>query len=84
MSETITTDMIKSISLFEKLEDSDIEKLVQVVQKGSIPSGTEFFKEGDIGDAFYVLTKGEDFDRALIELSRSGYLIEEHGNENVS
>ena len=59
MSETITTDMIKSISLFEKLEDSDIEKLVQVVQKGSIPSGTEFFKEGDIGDAFYVLTKGE-------------------------
>ena len=28
----------------------------------------------------YVLTKGEDFDRALIELSRSGYLIEEHGN----
>ena len=59
MSDTITTDMIKSISLFEKLEDSDIEKLVSVVQKGSIPSGTEFFKEGDIGDAFYVLTKGE-------------------------
>ena len=59
MSDTITTDMIKNISLFEKLEDSDIEKLVSVVQKGSIPSGTEFFKEGDIGDAFYVLTSGE-------------------------
>ena len=59
MSDTITTDMIKKISLFEKLEDSDLEKLAQVVQKGSIPSGTEFFKEGDIGDAFYVLTDGE-------------------------
>lgn len=59
MSDSITADMIKSISLFEKLEDSDIEKLVSVVQKGSIPSGTEFFKEGDIGDAFYVLTSGE-------------------------
>ena len=59
MSDTISTEMIKNISLFEKLEDSDIEKLVSVVQKGSIPSGTEFFKEGDIGDAFYVLTNGE-------------------------
>ena len=59
MSDTISTELIKNISLFEKLEDSDIEKLVSVVQKGSIPSGTEFFKEGDIGDAFYVLTNGE-------------------------
>ncbi len=59
MSDTITTDVIKSISLFEKLEDSDLEKLVSVVQKGSIPAGTEFFKEGDVGDAFYVLTNGE-------------------------
>ena len=59
MSDTITTEMIKNISLFEKLEDSDLEKLISVVQKGSIPSGTEFFKEGDIGDAFYVLTDGE-------------------------
>ena len=34
MSDTITTEMIKNISLFEKLEDSDLEKLISVVQKG--------------------------------------------------
>ena len=55
----ITIDMLKNVSLFNGLEDADIEKIVQVVQKGSIPANTEFFKEGDMGDAFYVLTTGE-------------------------
>ena len=55
----ITIDMLKSVSLFNGLEDADIEKIIQVVQKGSIPANTEFFKEGDMGDAFYVLTNGE-------------------------
>ena len=55
----ITVDMLKNISLFNGLEESDVEKIAQVVQTGSIPANTEFFKEGDIGDAFYVLTKGE-------------------------
>ena len=55
----INLDMLKSVSLFNGLEDSDIEKIALVVQTGKIPANTEFFKEGDIGDAFYVLTKGE-------------------------
>ena len=55
----VNIDMIKSVSLFNGLEDSDIEKIVSVVQTGKIPANTEFFKEGDIGDAFYVLTNGE-------------------------
>ncbi len=55
----LTIDMLKEVSLFNGLEESDIEKIAQVVQNGSIPANTEFFKEGDIGDAFYVLTKGE-------------------------
>ena len=59
MSDNVTIDMLKNVSLFDKLEDSDIEKIAQVVQNGAIPSDTEFFKEGDIGDAFYVLVKGE-------------------------
>lgn len=59
MSDEITVDLLKNVSLFNKLEDSDIEKITKVVQKGTIPAGTEFFKEGDMGDAFYVLTQGE-------------------------
>ena len=55
----VTLDMLKSVSLFNGLEDSDVEKIAQVVQTGKIPANTEFFKEGDIGDAFYVLTNGE-------------------------
>ncbi len=55
----ISLDLLKNVSLFNGLEDADIEKIIQVVQKGSIPANTEFFKEGDMGDAFYVLTNGE-------------------------
>lgn len=52
-------ELLKKISLFNGLEGSDIEKIAQVVETGTIPAGTEFFKEGDPGDAFYILNKGE-------------------------
>ena len=52
-------ELLKKISLFNGLEESDIEKIAQVVETGTVPAGTEFFKEGDIGDAFYVLNKGD-------------------------
>ena len=52
-------ELLKKISLFNGLQESDIDKIAQVVETGTIPVGTEFFKEGDIGDAFYVLNKGE-------------------------
>ena len=55
MSDELTIEMLKNVSLFSGLEDSDIEKLTQIVQKGTIPADTEFFKEGDTGDAFYIL-----------------------------
>lgn len=52
-------ELLKKISLFNGLEESDIDKIAQVVETGTVPVGTEFFKEGDIGDAFYILNKGD-------------------------
>lgn len=59
VSDEITIELLKKISIFDGLEDSDITKLAQIVQKGTIPADTEFFKEGDAGDAFYILINGE-------------------------
>ena len=48
-------DILKKIALFEGLEDSDLSKIGQVVKERLCPKGTVLFKEGDIGDAFYLI-----------------------------
>lgn len=52
-------DLLKNISLFKDLEDSDYEKIAQVVEKGNVPEGTEFCKQGEIGESFFMLVEGE-------------------------
>lgn len=60
MSEEVEKkDFLKNVSLFDGIQDSDKEKIEQVVLRGTVPSGTVFFKEGEAGDAFYVITSGE-------------------------
>ncbi|MGM0600626.1 MAG: cyclic nucleotide-binding domain-containing protein, partial [Candidatus Rifleibacteriota bacterium] len=51
-------DILKQIPLFNGLEDSDLEKISEVVKERSLPSGTVLFKEGEKGDAFYLLKEG--------------------------
>jgi len=52
-------DILKKIALFEGLEDSDLSKIGQVVKERLCPKGTVLFKEGDIGDAFYLIKDGK-------------------------
>lgn len=52
-------DFLRTLSLFEGLEDSDIETIATVVKKMAVARGTVICKEGGIGDAFYVLNDGE-------------------------
>lgn len=51
-------NILKQIPLFNGLEDSDLEKISEVVKERSLPSGTVLFKEGEKGDAFYLLKEG--------------------------
>ncbi|HNW33561.1 MAG TPA: cyclic nucleotide-binding domain-containing protein [Candidatus Ozemobacteraceae bacterium] len=50
--------LLKSIALFEGLEESDLNKISQVVKERTAPKGTVLFKEGDIGDSFYLIKSG--------------------------
>ena len=54
----ISIEILKKIALFEGLEDSDLTKITQVTQEKNIPKGGVLFKEGDVGDAFYLLIDG--------------------------
>jgi Flp pilus assembly CpaE family ATPase len=51
-------NILKSIALFQGLEDSDLTRIAEVVKEKACPKGTMLFAEGDKGDAFYLLKKG--------------------------
>lgn len=55
----ISIEILKKIALFEGLEDSDLTKISQVTQEKKVTQGELLFKEGDFGDAFYLLIEGE-------------------------
>ncbi|GAB4271165.1 MAG: hypothetical protein Kow0029_08560 [Candidatus Rifleibacteriota bacterium] len=51
-------DILKRIPLFDGLEEGDLKKISEVVKERSYPPGTVLFKEGEKGDAFYLLQNG--------------------------
>lgn len=50
--------ILQQIKLFDSLEEIDLQKISEVIKERSIPAGTVLFKEGDIGEAFYLLKDG--------------------------
>jgi cellulose biosynthesis protein BcsQ len=51
-------EILKLIPLFNGLEESDLKKISEVVKERELPAGTILFKEGEKGDAFYLLKRG--------------------------
>ncbi len=51
-------EILKQIKLFDSLEETDLKKISEVIKERSVPAGTVLFKEGDIGEAFYLLKEG--------------------------
>ncbi len=51
-------EILKTIKLFESLEDSDLKKIAEVIKERTLPPGSDLFKEGDIGEAFFLLKDG--------------------------
>jgi Flp pilus assembly CpaE family ATPase len=54
----ISIEILKKLALFEGLEDSDLNKIFQVTKERSLPAGSILFREGDAGDAFFLLIDG--------------------------
>lgn len=51
-------EILKQIKLFESLEETDLKKISEVIKERTIPAGTILFKEGDIGESFFLLKEG--------------------------
>ena len=51
----MSVDILKNISLFEGLEESELKRISQVVKQRTFPKATVIFREGEQGDAFYLI-----------------------------
>ena len=64
---------LRSVSLFEKLPDADLERLSASLTECVLDKGDTLFDEGDVGDKAYIITSGEieilkaAADRATVE-----------------
>jgi uncharacterized membrane protein YdbT with pleckstrin-like domain len=52
-------DLIRHISLFQGLEDHQISSLVDQMEMVYLDAGELLFAEGDQGDSFYIIFRGE-------------------------
>lgn len=53
------TEFLKNVYFFSKLTDAEILKVAVITKEIVLPGEKQIFKEGDKGDALYVVLKGE-------------------------
>ncbi len=51
-------EFLRSVSLFKELEESQIQRLAEIVRREPVPSRKIIFREGDPVDAFYLVEGG--------------------------
>jgi signal transduction histidine kinase len=52
-------DFLKKIHLFAGLSEEDLRRLCGMMKEVQLASGTELFREGDVGDLAYVIMEGQ-------------------------
>ena len=51
--------LIRQVPIFAELDAEDLEELAQIVEERRVDVGRDVFKEGDPGDAVYLVVKGD-------------------------
>lgn len=52
-------ELFGSIPLFSRLDDGGLKKLLRLCRNFEMPSGSRFFRQGDVPDGLYVLWRGD-------------------------
>jgi len=51
--------LIRQVPIFAELDPDDLEELADIVEEARVDAGKDVFREGDPGDAVYLIVKGE-------------------------
>lgn len=58
MPQSPDSAFLKTVMLFEGLDDEQIERIASIVYKESIPTGVNILQEGEEGDKMYIIQEG--------------------------
>jgi len=53
------TPLLRSIPMFDRLSEGDLESLANALDMRTFPAGTEIFAQGDIGYSMYIVASGD-------------------------
>jgi len=53
------TEALKRVYLFQSLKNSELELILSIARRWKFSSGQNVFREGDVGDRFYLILTGE-------------------------
>jgi CRP/FNR family transcriptional regulator, cyclic AMP receptor protein len=53
------TELLKKVYLFNDLTQPELEKILKLAYEKKFEKETAIFQEGEIGDAFYIVTEGQ-------------------------
>ncbi len=56
---TRTTDLLKQVYLFNDLTQPELERIMAIAYEKTFAKEQPVFQEGEIGDAFYIVTEGQ-------------------------
>ncbi len=51
--------LIRQVPIFTKLDAEDLEELATIVEERMVDTGKDLFREGEVGDAVYLIVKGK-------------------------
>ncbi|MCU0607043.1 MAG: cyclic nucleotide-binding domain-containing protein [Candidatus Edwardsbacteria bacterium] len=54
-----TTDLLKQVYLFNDLTQPELERIMAIAYEKTFAKEQPVFQEGEIGDAFYIVTEGQ-------------------------
>jgi CRP/FNR family transcriptional regulator, cyclic AMP receptor protein len=50
--------VLKSLEIFRRIPDRDLEKVASILQEKEIPGGTDIIREGELGSSMFFIVEG--------------------------
>jgi len=50
--------VLKSLEIFRRIPDHDLEGVANIVQEREVPAGTDIIREGEMGESMFIVVEG--------------------------
>lgn len=50
--------VLKSLEIFRRIPDRDLEKVASILQEKEVPGGTDIIREGEVGSSMFFIVEG--------------------------